>query len=60
MSIDKRGTIGKIIDTQKVVWECLRCGKKTIGNKEKPTKCTCSNDKEEFVINGSLYVVKNA
>jgi len=55
--IDKRGTIGKMIDTKRVVWECLFCGIRIIAE-EKPYICPRCKDHQEFVINGNLLVTK--
>ena len=55
--IDKR-RIKNIIDTEKVVWQCLTCKREKIANRyDKPIECRCSIP--VFVINGNLIVTKS-
>jgi Zn finger protein HypA/HybF involved in hydrogenase expression len=62
MTIDKRGTIGKMIDTKKVVYQCLRCDRKHIGDKDTNLKycpkCKEPCDEPILVIVENLIVRK--
>ena len=55
--LDERTRIGKMIDKEKAIWECIVCGYKVIAG-DKPTKCIRCNDKREFAINSNLVVTK--
>ena len=55
--IDKRSRIGKMIDTDKAVWQCMTCDFKLIGYK-RPEFCPRCNDKREFVLIDNLIVTK--
>lgn len=58
--IDKRTTLGKMIDENKMVFYCVKCGYTFVGGlKDGLRHCAnCNADKENVVIRGDLMVIK--
>lgn len=57
--IDSRTRIGKMIDKDKVVLECIKCGYKYISEMYiKLHKCPACKHEQTLVINGNYYVIK--
>jgi hypothetical protein len=51
--IDRRSKLGKMIDGNKVVYQCTVCNRKFIGDRNTNiSKCSCSHD-------GNIVIVEN-
>jgi len=54
--INKNTRIGKLIDSSKVVYECIICSRRYIGDAEKIPTCSCGH-KDTIVIVDNLSVM---
>lgn len=56
--IDKR-RLNKVIDSNKMVFECMHCGRRIIEDRyNKPEFCPQCNKENTMVVNGNLIVTK--